>query len=311
MKWSVVGLGLSGVVAAVCAFMLTEALQVDARGANRADAGPPPPVDVLVAARAIPAMTVLDAGAVKVKSVRADQKPERSIGSPVRVVGRVLAVPVVEGQVFTPSCFAGEGSAIHLASALPEGKRAVSVSLADYSRLDGLLYPGSLVDVLASFRVPDPKGGRGDAVSTTLLQSIQVLAVDGRTVVSTDEDAAESRSPRRAGARRMVTLMVTVEQAGALQLATEHGTITLAMRNPLDAEQVKPNAIRLGDLSSVFGDGVTASDDVREVQAPAATSAPASQPAVPMWETVIIRGGKIETKQFALPNAETPADGGE
>ncbi|MCH8991978.1 MAG: hypothetical protein IIA44_09560 [Acidobacteria bacterium] len=43
----------------------------------------------------------------------------------------------------------------------------------------------------------------------------------------------------------------------------------------------------------------------------AATSAPASQPATPTWVTVIIRGGKIETKQFALPNAETQANGGE
>ena len=308
MKWSVVGLGLSGVVAAVCAFMLTEALQVNARGANDVDVGPPPPVEVVVAARAIPAMTVLDSTAVIVKSVPADQRPERFVGSAVRVVGRVLTVPMVEGQLFTPSCFAGEGSALQLAAALPDGMRAMSVSLADYSRLEGLLYPGSLVDVVASFRLPDPKGGRGDAVSTTLLQSIQVLAVEDRTVVSTDEGAAESRLPRRAGARRMVTLMGSAEQAEVLQLATEHGTITLAMRNPLDATPVERKMTHLGELSRVFAE---VADVVTEPSAPAQpTSAPASQPAVPMWETVIIRGGKIETKLFALPNAETPAVGG-
>ena len=87
------------------------------------------------------------------------------------------------------------------------------------------------------------------------------------------------------------------------------------MRNPLDVTPVAPNVTHLDELSSVLAEVAdresAPADGVSDTPAPAQpTSAPASQPVVPMWETVIIRGGKIETKQFALPNAETPVDGG-
>jgi Flp pilus assembly protein CpaB len=129
--------------------------------------------------------------------------------------------------------FAGSGPGVHLAATLPEGMRAMSVSLSDYSSLDGLLYPGCAVDVLATFdlrgQTEDKEGG---VISTTILRGVQVLAIEDKTAVSASEKTDEKAA--RQDRRRRVTLMVNPKQAEQLQLAMEHGMISLSMRNPSD-----------------------------------------------------------------------------
>ena len=46
----------------------------------------------------------------------------------------------------------------------------------------------------------------------------------------------------------LVTLMVTIGQANDLQLATEYGTVSLALRNPLDRTPVKKDKALLSKL---------------------------------------------------------------
>jgi len=96
------------------------------------------------------------------------------------------------------------------------------------------------VDVLASFKLSSRDQSKGQALSTTLLQGIQVLAVDNVSVVSKKDDRKDStRKANYSGNRKiMVTLMVNPRQAEALQLAQEYGKISVAMRNPLDRNPV-------------------------------------------------------------------------
>jgi len=110
----------------------------------------------------------------------------------------------------------------------------VTVGLSDASSLRGLLYPGSIVDVIASFRLGS--SDVGTAVSTTLFERIEVLAVEQLTVGSEPEEKADDEPRQMLGRtnRLLVTLMVDAKDAEALQLASEHGTISLALRNPND-----------------------------------------------------------------------------
>ena len=119
-------------------------------------------VEILVAARPIPAHTMVDGKSVVSKTVPADLAPEGYLSDPIQAAGGVLALPMVEGQVFTAACFLNEGRI-----PIPPGMRAFSLKLATYAA--GLLYPGCLVDVLVSFKLPSksgrPASSRDEALS--------------------------------------------------------------------------------------------------------------------------------------------------
>jgi len=173
--------------------------------------------------------------------------------------------------VLAESCFIENGVAAQVAASLPTGMRAVSVSLSNDSITGGLLYPGCVVDVLASFKLSSSE--RGQAISTTLLREVQVLAVRGASIVSEKEiEQDKSRSPSNYG-RVTVTLMVDPKQAEALQLATENGTISLALRNPLDKSPVDTEATvlsqgRLAQLGSAMTTAVMAGSEGVGTSAP-------------------------------------------
>lgn len=247
MKWSVLGLVLVGIVAAVCAAVLVAAIQAGGFANLGQGSQSSAPVLVAVATRDLPVMTKLGESDVEVKSVPRSGAPERFYSDPVQVVGKVITFPVRKGQPFVRKDFAPEGSGVQLATALEFGMRAVSIALTEHGALYGLLYPGSVVDVIASFRGASGPNKKDDPVAVTLLKGIPVLGVESETVVSSDrgdtedpKDASKTKTKetkelyRSRSGRWLVTLMVDPVQAQALQLVMQQGTITLAMRNPQD-----------------------------------------------------------------------------
>ena len=245
VRWSIVLLAAFGIVAALAAAVLTASLSAGQIQAVMPSA--PKDVTILVASMEMKAMSMVDAESIVEKVVSAEDAPPRYYTEPAQIIGKVLSLPLIEGQAFSKGSFPQEGSGLHLASYLPMGKRAVNVSLSDYSGLEGLLYPGSIVDVLASFKISS-SSKIGRAVSTTLLQNIEVIAVENLTIVSNSE-VAEAAARTSGGMRKnlLITLMVDSRQAEALQLAIEHGSIALAMRNPGDREIFQSDATLLSD----------------------------------------------------------------
>ena len=325
MKWLVAGLLLAGVVAAVCVAVLLVSFRRP--GAVHA-AVEAQEVRILVATRSLPAMAVVDAESVVEKIVTRREAPPGYLSDFAQAAGQVLAVPMVEGRPFTRTCFAREGSGKHLAATVPEGMRAVSVSLRTHLGLRGILYPGSLVDVLVALRAKQ----KGDSVATTLLQGIQVLGVAPRTVVTPDDDAEggkDKNAPLR-NTERMITLLVTPKQAEILHLAIEHGTVSLALRNPLDGIRVETVGVLLSELRlGDEGKEISPSADGRLVDVPPVavveptpvvvvepTPAAVEETSVAVepveekkrraWEVVILRGGKRETRSVPLPSGAGP-----
>ena len=248
-------------------------------------------------------MTVVKADDVIVKPVPAAEAPEKRLSNPSQVIGKALAVKMEKEQVFTKACFATEGSGLRLASVLKEGKRAVSVSLADYSALAGLLYPGSFVDVLVSVKVPVPQGqGRTKVVSTTILTGIQVLAVGDHTVFTEGTSKAKSDDLRRRR-RLIVTLLVDPEQAQKLQLADETGSISLSLRNPTDTEPIIIGMTGLADLPN--SPQLAALMAPKPLPQPAATTqasptTPVAEKPKEQRETDVIRGSTLHIEKFPV-----------
>lgn len=305
MKWSLVGLVLAGVVAAISSAVLVAFWRAGARQAQ-----PAPTVQVVLAAKDMPAVSVVDTDCVVVVTVPQDRVPTNYFSDPVQVVGKVLCTPMVKGQIFTRACFAAPGSGAQLASSLPKGMRAVSISLPEDAGLEGLLYPGSVVDILASFRESGGDRSRQGPITTTLLQGIQVLAVEDRTTVSGPDADDPARRALRSGGRPTVTLMMEPDQAKAFRLAVEHGTVSLALRNPLDASPDSKGPVFLRRLA---GEAPTEPieaapqppEEASTHKAVVPLPAEAAQAQPPQWPIVIIRGGTFETRLF------TPPEGGQ
>lgn len=310
------GLLVLGVVAAFAMALLL--MMVRSRGLTAK--APPPELDVtvLVATDAIPAMSVLTLDHIQEKNLPREQAPEGYFSDSSQITGKVLSVPMIPGQAFTKRVFSHEGSGSLLASVLPPGKRAVNVSLQNSAGLDGLLYPGSLVDVLATFRLSS-NSDLGNAVSTTLLENVEVLGVDNLTVTAPPTGPEDTIASQKSKSQEiMVTLMVEAKQAEALQLATEHGVVSLALRNPRDTDllDAEPTLLNEGELASMaeFMAALVESKaqeamaeeqaaleaEELESQRPEPAATVEEQEEEPLFDIEIIRGLERETRSFPL-----------
>jgi len=300
MKWSIVILIALGLLAALCAAALVFVLRADTSGKST-------PTEVILAAKSMPAMSVVTSSSIIKDKVAKEKLPEGYLSVPIQAIGRVLSMPVVEGQVLTQSCFITEGTGQHLATAIPHGMRAVGVTLAGYSITGGLLYPGCMVDVLVAFRLPSNDRVKGQAISTTLLHDVEVLAVESATVASKPKKEGEQRQPEG----RRVTLLVDPEQAEALQLAMENGNISLAVRNPLDKRPVDTdvtvlNENNLASLGSIMEPTVLRHED-NSIDSAKETDDLLGRS--PQWNVTIIRGREITDQGVKVPTDElVPTD---
>jgi Flp pilus assembly protein CpaB len=259
MKWTIIILVFLGLLAAFSASILVSALRVNLDKEEGSG-------EVVIAASSLPAMSVVTSEHIKLDTIPKEQLPEGYLTNSVQAIGRVLAVPMVEGQVLTGASFVTSGSEAQLAAALPYGMRAVSVTLPREAVTGGLLYPGCVVDVLASFRLSAVYKSKGQAISTTLLHGINVLAVEEKTIVSKQDNIQKGAPPPRTSSRVSVTLMLDPRQAEALQLAMRFGNVSLSLRNPLDKYPVDFDATvlsegRLAKLGSILGSTVVSSPD--------------------------------------------------
>jgi len=330
MKWALVSLVILGVLAAAGVAVLVASLPHLMGGGQSADTGEPPEVSILVAAEDLPARSILRAESVTVNSVPASEAPKNFFGRPEQVIGKVLATSVLKGQLLRQPHFATEGSSAELAAAMTAESRAVELSLEDYAGLSGLLYPGSVVDILAAF---DPPSRDSEPVSTTLLQGIQVLKDDGESLYGGDR-SSDGGVVGRASARRMlVVVQVTPEQAQTLLLAQENGTVSLALRRPTDIAAADLEPVRLSQLigrsaldvatQAMPAPAPAPASPVLPAPAPASLVLPAPAPSPPTpaepaepvkpdepqtWQTTVIRGAFEEVLVFPIDRA-VPCDG--
>ena len=251
MKWSVVVLLVLGVVAAVCAALLVVSIQ---GSGDRPVAIPIEPNAAgegtyVVAGRDLEMWTVVENDAVEM--VTSKNPPPGAYSQPGKVLGQVMRKRLEKGKAFDPSCFTKEGTGVVLAGALDPGKRAVSIPIADSGGVGSMLYPGCMVDVLAVMELRDDGGLGNQPMSMTLLQGITVLAVGDMTVVTPPQPEESGRLVQKAPPST-VTLLVDTKQAEMLYLARQRGSVTIALRNPMDTKAVGTQGTRMPNLSPAF-----------------------------------------------------------
>lgn len=250
MKWGVVILLVLGLIAAACAAVLMGTIKIGSSASGKQ----PEAVEVAICKESLPSGTIITNELIVKEMVSRNEVPQGPLPNTLQIIGRVLAVPVVEGQVLTESCFVKKGEGEELASQIPHGFRAVTVTVTSKIMPDRiLLYPGCVVDVLVCYSLRN-RGDGGEAVSQTMLVGIRVLAISGDTVVSQNEEDGGAKKQTSKATR--VTLLVTPKQVQALFLAADNGSLSMTLRNPLDKQPIDEEPSVL-DRNSIRQEGDT------------------------------------------------------
>lgn len=192
---------------------------------------------VVVAHDAIEPGTRLTALHLRVAEWPLLSRPAGGYSSIDGLVGRVVRVALQPGEPVIENRLAAADARGGLASIITPGKRAVSVRVNDVVGVAGFALPGSFVDVIVSARDAGEK-----PFSRTVLHRVKVLA-------AAQDTWADPAKPRLVNA---VTLELSPDEAERLDLARTVGTLSLVLRNELDAEPLadggKPGGTRLADL---------------------------------------------------------------
>ncbi|HEX8262834.1 MAG TPA: Flp pilus assembly protein CpaB [Allosphingosinicella sp.] len=236
------------IVAAVTA--VTAKNMFSGAGAPSAAAKPAVPAgpEVLVATRALPVGTIIDA-----EALRFQRWPEGLVQpayyikgkpgvSPQSLIGTVVRNEITAGQPFTQGSLIKPGERGFLAAALGPGMRAVTVAVSATSGVAGFVFPGDRVDIVLTQEVKGGGDGTPLKVSETIMRNVRVLATDQRMDAKGEDGKAVVQR------FSMVTLEATPKIAEKIAVAQTIGQLSLSLRSIADNSAELERAIASGEV---------------------------------------------------------------
>ncbi|MBI4212887.1 MAG: Flp pilus assembly protein CpaB [Chloroflexi bacterium] len=227
---------------------------------SKAEAAANPTESVVVARMAIPARTVLLEDWLVVKKVPKGAIHPEAASTMDAFVGKTTKQTIIPGEQILASKLFRVRSESGASFVLPEGHRALAISVNELIAAGGLILPGDKVDVLGScvVDVRDQERTMNLARSVYSLQKIEVLAVAqdvmGEEAVGAHnalraQDAsnllAMPRDPQSKPTAKTVTLALTPDESQKLVLLENHPDcqIRLALRGAGDDSKWAPVVI--------------------------------------------------------------------
>jgi pilus assembly protein CpaB len=288
-------------------------------------------VQVLVALTDVAPGVPLDETNVTFRKWPVDAVPQGAVLKEEQYLERALKGNAVAGEVIMVGKL-GEKGVFGASSEIPDGMRAVTVSVDPTKTHSGQIQPGDRVDVLVTYKT---RSQRGMITRTkAVLEFIRVFSVDSRRA----SVAGEGQEV----AAKNISLLVTPDQANLLMLAENKGTLHLALRHKTDNEAAKATTVDdsfFDDVETQVGEGdaedeggerifspeqVTnpSADSIAEALkrelagqggSPAGNSADPSagqipaEAAIPTWKIQIYTGKDVRIEEVELPEekAET------
>lgn len=237
-------------VAALTAFFARTLIMGSAAPQAGAVGVPAPVVDgpeVLVATRALPVGTIIDATALQFKPWPKELVDNayflRANASVQSLQGTVVRNAITAGQPLTQGALVKPGDRGFLAAALGPGMRAVTVPVQAQAAVAGFVFPGDRVDLVLTQAVPGGGDGPPLKVSETIVRNMRVLATDQRTDNIVGEDGKTKIQPFQS-----VTFEATPKIAEQIAVAQTLGTLSLSLRPIADNSTELEQAIASGTI---------------------------------------------------------------
>jgi len=181
--------------------------------------------------------------------------PEGYFTSLEAIKDRVLVIDVKRSELLLESKLAPLGTTNGGVAAVTDiNKRAMSVKVDDVIGVAGFIKPGDRVDVMVTI---EQDGGKQEKnmMSKMILENVKVLA--------TGTQMERKGKDEEAKPVQVITVEVDVEEAEKLALASTQGRLRLALRNPLNQENVLTKGANVGALLGSFRPKQTAKPTVK------------------------------------------------
>ena len=175
----------------------------------------------------------LDANMLRLVRYPKDAVPAGAYSTIDSVVGQTTRVFMSSREPVTSLKLSSRGGGLSML--VRPAMRAVSLEVNNVSGVSGFVLPGDRVDVLSTVQL---RGVQDNAITSTLLQNIEVLASGTKT-------QQEDGKPQ---AVQSVTLLVDPDSAERIAHAEYEGEIHLVLRNPEDHAEVEVEAFSTADI---------------------------------------------------------------
>jgi pilus assembly protein CpaB len=224
-------------------------------GADQAQAAPAVPLGpkVLVARKALPTGTIIDAESLTFQpwpqelvqnAYYTEGAPDANLG---KLLGTVVRNPITAGQPVTRGALVGPNDRGFLAAALGPGMRAVTVPVTKASGVAGFVFPGDRVDVVLTQEVRGGGEGSPLKVSETIVRNMRVLATDQRIDEKDKDGKLEMKYSEN------VTLEATPRIAEKIAVSQSMGTLSLSLRSSADHASELERIVASGEVKVPAG----------------------------------------------------------
>ena len=251
-------------------------------------------VPVVVASKDLTFGTKLDNEHLSLVQFPKDATPRGTYASVDSVLGQTSKVFLVTGEPILASKLSSVGGGLSVL--VRPSMRAISVEVDQVTGVSGFVLPGDRVDVLVTV---ENAAGSNVAVTKTALQNAEVLAAG----VTTEEKG------KRHITTQTVTLLVDPTGAEAVALGLAQGQIHLVLRNPVDTEVVKVEAMNTRTVLGMAPEKQVVRQRPAETKKfePRPGVVPPPPPPAPKPDPsfTVIRGGSI-SKQSSPTGGEKP-----
>ncbi|MEQ1551137.1 Flp pilus assembly protein CpaB [Sphingorhabdus sp.] len=151
---------------------------------------------------------------------------------------RVVLRPIEAGEPILPGKVTGPGGRASISALIDEDMRAVAVRISDVSGVAGFVLPNDTVDVLLTRTPKTESEGQIDPITDVLLQNVRVIAID--------QGADDKNNQPVVG--KTATLLVDQQGAQKLALASNVGSLSLALRNAANQDVFMAQTVGTRDL---------------------------------------------------------------
>jgi pilus assembly protein CpaB len=230
----------------------------------------------------------ITAGDLTTANVDADRIPANSFTEMSQLENRVSQMAIAKNSTIVESMLAPTGTGSGLQALVPNGMRAITMEVNEFSGVAGLIMPGCRVDILATIN----NGNDTGQVAKTIVQNVKVTAVGQRMTGSSEAGAPPAPNEMF----KSVTVLASLQEAEAIELACSTGRPRLVLRGGRDNAVVATAGISLGELRT----GQTNPAEVAAVD-PTVNTEPATtqqspeevavRPEQPRRTVRVIRGG--------------------
>ena len=227
-------------------------------------------LDVLVPVRSLETGTKLEAPMFRFESRPATEATDRVVKSFEEVAGMYARAAIPAGEPLKIEWITKVKPANVITADIPEGFRAVSISVSATSSVEGWAAAGSHVDVLWAHRV------RGQPAVTVIVQNAKVLSAERQVEANVNPGMPVPST---------VTLLVTAQDAQKIQLAQTAGALNLQLRGDENAGKGgQSSTITIDELVSGGGEPAPKEERKDVIRMKRADGG---------WDQLIMQGGKL------------------